>query len=350
MASIYKIASGWRAQIRLQDKPSISKVFESKRDAQVWVREQEHQLHKTSFKNPDMTFGDLLTVYKSKTRKPAKTKDAVLKYLDGYFSTYRLYDFKHSTFADYAERRRRDVGPATVLQELTYLGVVLKHGGAFAESPEAMRAKDVLSSAIVSLRHSGHVRESVQRDRRPTEDELARLEEHFLWRPRSNTPMFDIVLFAICTCMRLGEIVGSGGILVEDLDLEKRLVRIRQRKDPTNPDRCDTIPLLCGPVLYKKLTIDPVQIVQRQRTIMRPGRRIFPYAESTIDAAFIDAVKKCQIDDLHFHDLRHDGISRLFESGYQIPEVASVSGHKSWKHLQRYTQIRPESLHRTTEV
>lgn len=48
MASIYKIASGWRAQIRLKDKPTISKIFPSKREAVIWSREQEAALHKSS--------------------------------------------------------------------------------------------------------------------------------------------------------------------------------------------------------------------------------------------------------------------------------------------------------------
>lgn len=43
----------------------------------------------------------------------------------------------------------------------------------------------------------------------------------------------------------------------------------------------------------------------------------------------------------------HEGISRLFEQGYQIQEVALVSGHKSWKNLKRYTQLRAVDLHRT---
>ena len=51
------------------------------------------------------------------------------------------------------------------------------------------------------------------------------------------------------------------------------------------------------------------------------------------------------IPDLHFHDLRHEGVSRMFEAGYAIQQVAVVSGHKSWNQLKRYTQIKPESLH-----
>jgi integrase len=46
------------------------------------------------------------------------------------------------------------------------------------------------------------------------------------------------------------------------------------------------------------------------------------------------------IEDLHFHDLRHEGVSRLFEMGRTIPQVASVSGHRSWQSLQRYSHLR----------
>ncbi|MGA8419323.1 MAG: tyrosine-type recombinase/integrase, partial [Pseudolabrys sp.] len=44
--------------------------------------------------------------------------------------------------------------------------------------------------------------------------------------------------------------------------------------------------------------------------------------------------------DLRFHDLRHEGISRLFEMGRTIPQAAAVSGHRSWTSLKRYTHIR----------
>jgi integrase len=78
--------------------------------------------------------------------------------------------------------------------------------------------------------------------------------------------------------------------------------------------------------------------------------RIYPFCEGTVSQAFTKACRYCGIEDLVFHDLRHEAISRLFEAGYSIPEVALVSGHKSWKHLQRYTQIRPQSLHRSTNT
>lgn len=37
--------------------------------------------------------------------------------------------------------------------------------------------------------------------------------------------------------------------------------------------------------------------------------------------------------------------TRLFEAGLTIEQVPLVTGHKDWKMLKRYTQLRPENLH-----
>ena len=46
------------------------------------------------------------------------------------------------------------------------------------------------------------------------------------------------------------------------------------------------------------------------------------------------------VEDLHFYDLRHEGVSRLFEVDWDIPRVSSVSGHRDWNSLRRYTHLR----------
>jgi site-specific recombinase XerD len=61
---------------------------------------------------------------------------------------------------------------------------------------------------------------------------------------------------------------------------------------------------------------------------------------------FTEACRELSIPDLHLHDLRHEGTSRMFEDGYEIQQVALVTGHKKWENLKRYTQLKPEDLHR----
>ena len=55
-------------------------------------------------------------------------------------------------------------------------------------------------------------------------------------------------------------------------------------------------------------------------------------------------IKNTGIFDLRFHDLRHEAVSRFFEMGLSVPEVALISGHKDVRQLFRYTHLKPESL------
>jgi hypothetical protein len=63
---------------------------------------------------------------------------------------------------------------------------------------------------------------------------------------------------------------------------------------------------------------------------------------------FKAACDALSIRDLHFHDLWHEGTSRLFEDGYEIQQVTLVTNHKNWRHLRRYTNLKPEDLHRNS--
>ena len=48
-------------------------------------------------------------------------------------------------------------------------------------------------------------------------------------------------------------------------------------------------------------------------------------------------------DDCGIGDLRHEATSRIFEKGFNIMDVASITGHENLKHLKRYTHIKPET-------
>ncbi len=54
--------------------------------------------------------------------------------------------------------------------------------------------------------------------------------------------------------------------------------------------------------------------------------------------------RRAAIEDLHFHDLRHEAISRFFERGLSVPEVALISGHRDYRMLFRYTHLRAEDV------
>ncbi|USE37654.1 tyrosine-type recombinase/integrase [Endozoicomonas sp. SCSIO W0465] len=67
--------------------------------------------------------------------------------------------------------------------------------------------------------------------------------------------------------------------------------------------------------------------------------RIFPYKSSSVSSKFSEITQLLGMKKVSFHSCRHEGISRLFEQGHTIPQVAVHSGHKSWENLKRYTHL-----------
>lgn len=82
-------------------------------------------------------------------------------------------------------------------------------------------------------------------------------------------------------------------------------------------------------------------VLERQKHREGP---VFGCHEQTLSKYFNQACKALGIPDLHLHDLRHEGTSAMFEVGMSIEQVALVTGHKDWRNLKRYTNLKPEDL------
>jgi integrase len=122
----------------------------------------------------------------------------------------------------------------------------------------------------------------------------------------------------------------------DDLNTRTKMLLIRDRKDPRQKKGNDQrIPLL------SVSGYDPMALIEEQRALRaNDDDRIFPYNHKSVSTAFTRSCQELEIEDLHFHDMRHEGTSRLFEA-----QVALVTGHKDWKMLRRYTHLKPEALH-----
>ncbi len=114
----------------------------------------------------------------------------------------------------------------------------------------------------------------------------------------------------------------------EDLDEHRQAVKVRDMKKTGQK---------IGNDVWCYLPDEAWIIVQ---SMPRECREIFPYNTDSIGTAWSKACKMKGIEDLHFHDLRHEGVSRLFEMDWDIPRVSSVSGHRDWNSLRRYTHLR----------
>lgn len=168
---------------------------------------------------------------------------------------------------------------------------------------------------------------------------MNRLFRCFNDNERLSLPMTRIVKFAVATAMRLNEICR---VEWSDLDVDRRMLLIRERKDPRNKTCNDQrIPL------FATTGFDAWALVTEQvRHLGHTIERTFPYNSKPVGTAFLRGCVEVSVKDLHFHDLQHEGTSRLFEAGFAIEQIALVTGHKDWKMLRRYTHIRPEALHR----
>ncbi|QOD81852.1 tyrosine-type recombinase/integrase [Chromobacterium haemolyticum] len=318
---------------------SATRSFPKESLARDWAKRMEVEAAAPDFiaqhAAGKITVGDLLTRYRdelTESNSLGRSKGYVLELLlRSSIAELKVSVLTAGEVVSHCQARRAGgTGPATVFQDVSALRTVLDYAKRIWSLPVTTAAVD---EALPTLRAQTLVSKSRKRDRRPTEDELQRILEWLAVRQsRSNAqiPHVDIVRFAVASCMRLGEI---GRLLWVDVDEVRRCILIRERKDPSNKYTNDQWVPLLG---------EAWEIVQRQP---RVGELVFPFNMDSVGAAFERACRALGIEDLRFHDLRHHGVSLLFEQGLGIQEVAMVSGHKSWNNLKRYTQLKPESLH-----
>lgn len=342
MPSVSKLPSGrWRVQIRRRGR-STSKTFRLKSDAERWALRQETRIEygetPTTSSIPHHTLGDLIDLHLNDMAEVGKasqrSKDMTLQRLKRDIGSWRVSGITREDVLEFGRTRaKQGAGPATLAIDLSFINTVFGHAAAvygYSVPTEQLRLG---RGALYRL---GLVGRSEERDRRPTEDELKRILAYFKMLPRLTLPIGRVVRFAIATAMRQSEITR---VLVEDFDEKQPALLIRQRKHPREKATNDqAIPLVAD------TGFDAVALIREQIDYVSPRGCLFPYNPRSVGTAFRRACCELQIEDLTFHDLRHEGISRLFEADWDIPQVATVSGHRDWKMLQRYTHLRPSFI------
>ena len=87
-----------------------------------------------------------------------------------------------------------------------------------------------------------------------------------------------------------------------------------------------------------------IPLTKRALNILENSELPFAYTPNALRIAWERLKKNGNIIDLHFHDLRHEAISRFFEKGLSMPEFALISGHKDVRMLFRYTHLKANDL------
>lgn len=323
----------YTAQIRVKDQSKAiyteSKTFDRQQAAIAWLKKRETELADPAYialKNrANPTLGFVIEQYiKESKRQMGETKIQVLrKVARSEMGQLPCSEVKSKHLIEFTQSLK--VTPSTVGNYLSHLAAV------FAIAKPAWGYpldKTAMDDARTVAKRMGIVARSNERDRRPTMDELELLMTHFgvIHSKRSDAlPMQILSCFAIYSTRRQAEITR---MVWEDFNEERQYVTVRDMKNPGEK---------IGNDVRTILTPEAVKIIANQK-----GKKtglIFPHNGESISTSFTKACKMLGIKDLHFHDLRHEGISRLFEMGWTIPQVASVSGHRSWSSLKRYAHL-----------
>lgn len=136
--------------------------------------------------------------------------------------------------------------------------------------------------------------------------------------------LYPLVLAALTTGARKGELLG---LRWADIDLEKKTARLHDTKSgkprvlPLVPNMLDEL---------QKLSLGRKEGVSL----------VFPNMAGNgpiqIDESWKEALRRAEVTDFRFHDLRHTAASYLTMAGIPLVTVAEVLGHQTLSMVQRY--------------
>lgn len=327
--------TGYTVQIRIKKAGKVihteAETFDREPAARIWMAKREEALaapgglDRAMAKDPPLA--DVIAQYELETKRDVgRTKKQVLKTIrNSELGKLKCSEATSQALVAWAQELGKDREPQTVQNYVSHLASVFaiaRPAWGYPLEQQAMAdARAVMAKMQITAK-------SDSRDRRPTLDELDRLLAYFTrqrhHRP-DTIPMAALSVFCLFSTRRIDE---ACRITWKDLDEQRSEVWVRDMKHPGEK---------IGNDVLVTLPAEALRVIQAQP---RKGERIFPYNSKSASTAFTNAVKFLGIDDLHMHDLRHEGVSRLFEMGDTIPKVASVSGHRTWSSLKRYTHMR----------
>ena len=208
--------------------------------------------------------------------------------------------------------RQKEVTSASVRRELNLLSSLF-------ETVKNEWGIIILKNPVTAVKRP---LDSVARDRRLTLTE----KEQLLYESLriGNQKLHLAILIALSTGMRQGEILK---LKWDDIDYDRNRITVRDTKNGTN-----RIIVLSN--LLKNELLNTRQMDDKLFTITASG----------LQQAFRKLIRRLQIHNLRFHDLRHEAISSFFEMGLSVPEVQLMSGHRTLDQLMRYSHASIERI------
>ncbi|WP_027174721.1 integrase [Desulfovibrio aminophilus] len=321
MASISRQTSGrWQAKVRKVGFPLRSKTFATKADAEAWARAQEREMDRGAFLPTDAAERTsvaaildryILEVF-PRLAGEGKNFHANMARMKAEIGGISLSALDPSHISAYRDKALTLVSAQTVRHDLGLLSRALK----MAVIDWGIALPRGLPTALVRLPKVPRSRD--RRLKSGEEAKLLRAAEAY------GGEIGDVISFALETAARRTEIASMRW---EHVDLKSRVVTFPETKN--------------GEIRRAPLSPRALEILKARKRDLGPVWRMRP---DSISQAFERVCAKAELEDLRFHDLRHEAVSRLFEKGLNTMEVAAISGHKTLAMLKKYTHLRAEDL------
>ena len=161
-----------------------------------------------------------------------------------------------------------------------------------------------------------------RRERRLEADEWQRLETASA--VCTNRYTWPAIQLALHTAMRRSELLK---LTWEDVDTESSLAYLHDTKN--------------GQSRAVPLSRQALDVLAK---LKKTDQHILPVTETALRQSWERLVRRAGVKDFRFHDFRHEAISRFFEMGLSVPEVALISGHKDVRMLFRYTHLKAQDV------
>lgn len=320
MATFRKRSNSWQARIQRAGHPDISKTFKTHADAVAWARSIEVKLDSVSngFESAasnKVTLAELLEKYKAEiTPLKSKAQNEVYR-----ISAWIKSDLAHKQVGSLSSKDFAQVRDLRVAAGISANTIRLDFA-VVSNMFELARTEWGYVSLENPIKRLKMPKLPQGRSRRVSDEEISQLLEN-----SESKQLSAIVLLAVETGMRRSEILK---VYSENISFDRRVMLIPMTKNGESR----VIPLSQAAIILLKGLVKPEQ------------NKVFEITAHAITQAFNRACRRASIEGLCFHDLRHEAISRFFEKGLLIPEVAAISGHKTWAMLTRYTHLSPDKL------
>jgi len=323
----------FQSQVRIKHDGAIvyekSATFDTEKQALAWGYGIEDQFAKGLIldKPSSKTVAEVIEAHKTALedagKEPRGFDNSFNHLTNSPLGKMRIVKVQSGDIVEWAKDYAKTRSPATVLHGLMTLR------SCYSTARSEMKIKvDVqeVADATNHLIRLGLAAKSVERDRRVTDAEVDTICKFHERMEGTTIPLRMCMNLAIALPRRRGELFM--GMRWADYDGET--VKLLDTKDPTKV-RNEVVPI-------------PPKARQIIDKMPRSGEYIMPVNPGSISTAIYRICQMVGIDDLHLHDLRHEGVSRLFEAGLDIPRVAMISGHQSWATLRRYTHLKPRDV------